>query len=218
MSSPTLSDAWRFFHLWYRLLGIAILAMLLAILFLDGPIAHFFGREIHMAALKPYAPSSHLISITILAGGASIGLFCLVTRHFPRLAEAMLLSAVAAVASIHLADLAKRLAAHPGPGRFVHYLRDHFGWHNQAIGLGGFPSTHAAIAAAGLSVMAFYFPRARSACLLGGLAIDLLLVAGGWHFISDVLAGNILGFTIAAGACGVVAAFKVQRLARLRVT
>jgi membrane-associated phospholipid phosphatase len=217
MSGSTVTDPLRLFRRWCDLLVFATVSTLLAILFLDGPVAQFFRREIHIAVLKPYAPSSHLISVTTATIGALIGLFCLVMKRFPKWAEAMLLSAVAAVASIHLADHAKRVAAHPGPRLFVRYLRTHFGWHSQGIGFGGFPSTHAALAAAALSVLAFYFPRAAIGCLIGALAIDIVLVAGGWHFVSDVLAGNMVGFTIAVLGYGAAAALKASAH-KMRVT
>jgi membrane-associated phospholipid phosphatase len=216
MSSLTSTE--RIFRLWSRLLIFAVVAILIAILFLDGPIAGFFRHEVHMSGLRPYAPSSHLISIAALVAGILIGLVCLFTKRFPKWAEAVLLSAVAAIASIHVAGRITRLADHPGPRLFVHYLRNHFGWHGQNLGFDAFPSTHAALAAAGLSVWTLYFPRAGIACLAGALVIDVLLVAGGWHYVSDVLAGNMLGFTIAVLGCGGVEALKAQRHARMRVT
>ena len=86
------------------------------------------------------------------------------------------------------------------------------------IGFGAFPSTHAALTTAGLPVLGLYFPRARIASGLGVIAIDAGLVAGGWHFIGDVLAGNIVGFTIAVLGYGTVTTLKARLQPWMRVT
>ena len=58
-----------------------------------------------------------------------------------------------------------------------------------------FPSGHAAVAAAVLSVAGMLFPSLRAACAIGVVLADAGLVALNLHFLSDVVAGSFLGFS-----------------------
>jgi membrane-associated phospholipid phosphatase len=65
-----------------------------------------------------------------------------------------------------------------------------------------FPSGHAAVAAAVLSVIWILFPNLRVFCTIGLIAVDIGLVALNLHFLSDVVAGSFVGvstglFTVA---------------------
>jgi membrane-associated phospholipid phosphatase len=58
-----------------------------------------------------------------------------------------------------------------------------------------FPSAHATVAAAVLSVPWILFPRIRVLYFLGMLVVDVGLVALNLHFLSDTIAGTFLGFS-----------------------
>jgi membrane-associated phospholipid phosphatase len=195
-------DRIRLFRLWCGFSVFAAAAIVFSVMFLDGPVANFSKREVHMPVLVTYAPSSIHITIILAAICGIVGLFCILIKRLPNWAEAILLSAVAAAASLCLtALLFKPLFARPNPQLFVYHLRNNFGWHSPGLASSAFPSTHAALAAAGLLVLGLYFAAGRIACIFCLFAIDAMLVIGGWHFISDVLAGNLVGVTIAALGC-----------------
>jgi len=65
-----------------------------------------------------------------------------------------------------------------------------------------FPSGHAAVAAAVMSVLWILYPRLRVAWGIGIVGADAGLVALNFHFLSDVVAGSFVGastglFTVA---------------------
>ena len=84
-----------------------------------------------------------------------------------------------------------------GPG-IVSFVRDGaYGFHFFQFGKSFelFPSGHAAVAAAVLSVAGMLFPSLRAACAIGVVLADAGLVALNLHFLSDVVAGSFLGFS-----------------------
>jgi len=212
MDGRKVMDRKRLFRIWCGFSALAAAAILISVMFLDGPVANFSKREVHMHMLVASVPSSVQIGIILAAVCVMVGLFCILTRRFPNWAEAILLSAIAAAASLCLtALLFKPLFARPNPQLFVYHLRNNFGWHSPGLASSAFPSTHAALAAAGLFVLGLYFAKGRTVCIFCLLAIDALLVIGGWHFISDVLAGNMVGVTIAALGCETATLLKAGR-------
>jgi membrane-associated phospholipid phosphatase len=66
-----------------------------------------------------------------------------------------------------------------------------------------FPSGHAAVMMAILSIFWMFWPRYRLLYVAIMLLLCLVLVVGSWHFISDVLAGAFLGASagVAVRAC-----------------
>jgi len=199
----------------------AAIGTVVSILFFDGPVANYSKRDIHLAEHLPElaagAPSTPQIAVILAVIGVIIILFCVLTRRFPEWAEAISLSVIAATISLGLATMIfKPLFERPDPHRFVYRLRDNFGWHTQGLPFSAFPSTHAALAAAGLIVWGLYFPRWKTPCIVCLFAIDVLLVIGGWHFISDVLAGNLVGVTVGALGYQVAAMLRPPRTHLIR--
>lgn len=60
----------------------------------------------------------------------------------------------------------------------------------------GLPSSHVAVACAGLFVLWRFSPRSRPLLALGVVAIGYVRVAPGQHFLSDVYAGAVLGWFV----------------------
>jgi membrane-associated phospholipid phosphatase len=168
-------------------------------LFLDAPVADFW-TDIFPRWLMRYAPSSkHIDEVFVFAAAAAVCISAL-RKRFPAWGEPVLLSAFAVAASYYLTEhFLKPFFAHPDPQLFLDRVRSSFGWHGVAPS--GFPSAHAALAAAALTVIGLYFREARKISILCLAMLDLALVAGKWHYISDVLAGNMLGVTMAMLAC-----------------
>lgn len=202
-------QATRLFRLWFGLLVFTAIAVPLSLVFLDVPVAGFWMRIVRLSALTPYAPSSGQIGKTMLAGAAATCVYCVFAKRFPRWAEAAIVLGIAEAASYYLAEhYLKPFFARPDPARFLYQLRYGLGWHGRSNGI--FPSAHAAVAAAGLSVAGLYFERIRKACIAGLGVIAVLLVIGRWHYLSDVVAGTMLGITVAMLVTGTMGWLKAR--------
>jgi membrane-associated phospholipid phosphatase len=60
----------------------------------------------------------------------------------------------------------------------------------------GFPSGHMAVFTAILAVVAAHYPRLRIVCVSLLVCLAAALIATGYHFLSDVLAGTYLGWLV----------------------
>jgi len=198
----------KLFKLWCTLFVLAALTVAISIQFLDGPIADILVRHVNLQPLRRYIPTSLEAGILLAAAAIAVSLFCFFTRRVPKWAEAILLAAFAAAAGLALARGLKPFFARPAPYIYVYNLKTNFGWHSVGESTSVFPSTHSALLAAALSVLAFYYARARNTLILSMLAINLFMIIGTWHFLSDALAGSMVGFTVAAIAFWTVSTLK----------
>ncbi len=66
-----------------------------------------------------------------------------------------------------------------------------------------FPSSHAANSAAAATLFALFYPRRRLLCFIIAAAVAYSRVYVGVHYVSDVLAGALLGFLCAVAVFGV---------------
>jgi membrane-associated phospholipid phosphatase len=71
-----------------------------------------------------------------------------------------------------------------------------FYFFSRSLSLGSFPSGHAAIAAAVLSVLWVFFPRLRTLFALAMATVAVGLVLLNLHFVSDVIAGAFVGTSV----------------------
>src|SRR4051812_37081865 len=127
-------NALRLFRLWCGFSAFAAIGIVLSILFFDAPVANYSKREIHLTGLLASPPSSLQIAVVLSVICVLIGIFCVLTRRFPKWAEAIPLSIVTAALSLGLAILIfKPLFGRPDPQMFVFHLRSNFGWHSQAL-------------------------------------------------------------------------------------
>jgi membrane-associated phospholipid phosphatase len=84
-----------------------------------------------------------------------------------------------------------------GPG-IVSFVRDGvYGFHFFQFGKSfeSFPSGHAAVAAAVLTIAGIMYPSLRVVCAIGVLLADAGLVVLNLHFLGDVVAGSFVGFS-----------------------
>lgn len=79
-------------------------------------------------------------------------------------------------------------------------LDGHYEWHAWSdqlpSGHFGLPSSHVAVACAGVFALWFLVPRARPVLALGVVGICYARVAPGQHFLSDVYVGAVLGWFV----------------------
>ena len=123
-------------------------------------------------------------------------------RRFSKLEAAVAMCAISTLATIVIKDQLKFAFGRTwpdtwGPG-IVSFVRDNvYGFHFFQSGKSfeSFPSGHAAVAAAVLSVIWILFPNLRVICTIGLIAVDIGLVALNLHFLSDVVAGSFVGIS-----------------------
>jgi membrane-associated phospholipid phosphatase len=200
----------RTFKTW--LLGLILTAAFVSVSFqwIDRPIALwiydiFGGRRI------PTELADRIFSIPRVTAIVFVicGLIAIMGRRFSKLETAVTICAISTLAAIIIKDQLKFAFGRTwpdtwGPG-ILSFLHDNvYGFHffQSGTSFESFPSGHAAVAAAVLSVVWILFPKLRGICAIGVVAADVGLVALNVHFLSDVVAGSFLGastgiFTVA---------------------
>lgn len=201
----------RAFKSWFAGLVLTAATVSVSFQWFDRPIAlwvyDIFGRW-HVSARVTDSRIFSVSNITALVF-AVCGLIAIMGRRFSKLETVVAMGAISTLAAIIIKDQLKFAFGRTwpdtrGPG-IVSFLRDGvYGFHYFQSGKSFelFPSGHAAVAAAVLSVAWILFPNLRVICAICIVAIDIGLVALNLHFLSDVVAGSFVGvstglFTIA---------------------
>ena len=199
--SPAMTSA---FKLWIASLLAMAVFTLLAIWWLDRPIAllvHelFGGRQVSSDIAR-----SSVLSIPLMTACVFVvfGLAALMGRQFSRLESVALLCTVGILAAEAIKDQLKLAFGRTWPDswapQITSLIRDHaYGFHffHGGHSYESFPSGHAAVATAVISILWTAYPRARIAYAICILAADLGLVLLNVHFLSDVLAGTFVGLS-----------------------
>jgi membrane-associated phospholipid phosphatase len=193
----------RAFKTWFVGLVLTAVLVSVSVQWFDRPIALwvydiFGGRRI------PTILADRIFSISLVSAIVFVacGLVAIMGRRFSKLEAAVAMCAISTLATTIIKDQLKFAFGRTwpdtwGPG-IVSFLRDHvYGFHFFQSGKSfeSFPSGHAAIGAAVLSVVWILFPNRRVICAIGVVAVDIALVALNVHFLSDVVAGTFLGLS-----------------------
>lgn len=181
--------------IWLAALLICIGAVALAFVYLDEPIAlRVYGLLGSKESLGKGLGSAVLLSIE--AAAALTLVFIRITRgHLSRFGEALALACLTSICAYAVNDSAlKLLFGVPNPGAV--FLGTPHAFHLLAgSSNSSFPSGHMVLACSFAGVFGRLY---RSSILpLSALLLfaAVLLVVGDWHFISDVIAGIMLGTT-----------------------
>jgi membrane-associated phospholipid phosphatase len=216
----------------FRICSLLLLGMVLSYYFLDRPLCELIERhplrESLIASLQQWFPwmmdAAHgrlrgwaiLVHWTALMGMISPIFIMTVPLLRPsRGRNLLLLMGVSLLTTFVLKNDLKDLFGRDWPiswdGNKTSWIRDHaYGFHFFGGGMftgsdaaGSFPSGHAALAFAALLPLGMVFPRVLPWCLLGAVGEGILLILLNYHFLSDVLAGSLLGIfcTLASSRC-----------------
>jgi undecaprenyl-diphosphatase len=186
-------------------IGGAVVVLLLVWL-LDAPIArtlrvrHPIGDRFDpstLLRLAGYLPLWALVSLAIAAVDAPSGWRAIWSRG------GVLLLTVT-IASV-LAELVKALVRRERPSTTL-VMSLFRPWRDGPFSLAGsgWPSSHMAVAFAGLFVLCRLFPRATPIWLFLAIGYAFARLTFNLHFVSDVAGGAVVGY-IAARACGALA-------------
>jgi membrane-associated phospholipid phosphatase len=165
----------------------------ICVLFVDAPIARYVetlpwartlrDEPVHVPVLVAIAAGVFLLS----SGAAYFG------RSPSRITEAAALSALSLGWSVCVTELLlKPLFGRSTPADLIANGQFAFDWLHGSP-LSSFPSGHATQIYSVISVFWVFYPRSRRLCAGFAIALSIALVLGNWHFVSDVLAGAIVG-------------------------
>jgi membrane-associated phospholipid phosphatase len=192
----------RSFTIWLgAVVGTALLVSI-SVAWLDRPIAilvhETFGSRHIGNAIVP-ARGLSIPDVTAIVFVA-LGLAAIMGRKFSRLETSIFFCAV----SILAADVIKSQLKYafgrtwpdswaPGILSFIHDNAYGFHFFHAGGSYQSFPSGHASLVAAVMSVLWFMFPNLRALCVMCMLAADAGLILLNLHFLSDVIAGTFVG-------------------------
>ena len=138
------------------------------------------------------------------------GLAAVMGRRFSKIETAILLCDISVLAVYAAKNELKFYFGRTWPDSWgpeiASFLRDNaYGFHffHSSKSFESFPSGHAAVIAAVISVLWIFYPKLRTLWSVCIVAADIALVAMNIHFLSDVVAGSFVGvssglFTVAA--------------------
>ncbi|GFO68060.1 hypothetical protein GMLC_16390 [Geomonas limicola] len=189
---------------------LAALLVLLSVRWLDVPLALWVRDNLYTPG-----PWSRLTSdlpdllLQVVIATSVLSLFCYRMRHKWRLDEPLsrlvLLNISLAPAAYLVKALAKMVFGRVNtrdwlqePGLYG------FHWFHPSLECQGFPSGHMVVLGALLAAVVRCYPRWRAGCTAVGVLLGGALVATDYHFLSDVLAGAVLGVLVERGVAVLV--------------
>ncbi len=181
--------------MWLLSLLVCTLAVALAFIYLDVPIAHrVYGVLRSAESLGKGFASAVLLGIE---AAVALALVCIrITRgHLSRFGEATALACLTSICAYSINDsILKLFFGVPNPVAVMHGTQHAFGLLAGSSN-SSFPSGHMVLAGAFAGV----FMRLYRTSILPFSALLLiaavLLIVGDWHFVSDVIAGTFLGIS-----------------------
>lgn len=195
-----------FLEIWLVALVVCVGAAGFSFARLDVPLAQHFWRAGHF--LHPLSNAFGASIILTLEAAVALGLILVrvLRGHISRAGEALAIACLASISSYGMnSEVLKPFFGVPTPLDVIGGARHTFHFF-MGSGSSSFPSGHMILAGAfaGTFVM-FYRASLWPLCALLALAAGLLVV-GGWHFVSDVIAGTFIGVSagILAGEAWIV--------------
>lgn len=193
---------------WFIGLVLTSAVVWLSILWLDRPIALWvhdrFGEVFEKHPIAVRLADTKILSIPLVAACLFIisGLVALARRHFSKPEAIVALCSISMLAAVVVKDELKVAFGRTWPDSWqpgiLSLVRNGvYGFHffHSGKSFESFPSGHAAIATAILSVMWLLVPNVRLICGICIVGIDCGLIALNLHFLSDVIAGSFTGFS-----------------------
>jgi membrane-associated phospholipid phosphatase len=182
--------------MWFLSLAICTLAVALSFVYLDVPIAHSVQGVLGSTeSLGKGFASAVLLGIE---ASVALTLICIrITRgHLSRFGEAAALACLTSICAHAVNDSALKLFfGVPNPAAVLQGAQHAFSFLTGSPG-SSFPSGHMILAGAfaGVFMRLYRVSIVPLSALL--LIASVLLVAGDWHFVSDVIAGTFLGVSV----------------------
>lgn len=180
------------------LLFLAALAVAASMLWIDEPLAALFGDRFHFAMIETVLGGAVLVSLELLV---LAGLF-LAARSSGKIGDmsrTLMFACAASILAYACNFLLKIVFGRPVPltsrdmdGPVFHFL--------QGDNHSSFPSGHMALLGAFAGTLWQSWPAARPYLVLLLCLAGAGVVAGNWHYVSDTIAGAVLGLSAGLAA------------------
>jgi len=201
----------RTFKNWLVSLLVTAAVVPVCILWLDRPVAQWVHTILGEQHILFEPARSPVLSIPFVASLLFVicGLVGLNRGRFSKLESTVAVSVISTLNTIVVKDQLKFVFGRtwpvtwaPGIQSFLGNNAYGFHYFKSGVSFESFPSGHAAISAAIVSILWILSPNLRVLCALCVITVDIGLVALNLHFLSDVIAGSFVGlstglFTIA---------------------
>ncbi len=178
--------------LWIGLFATGLGFCLLSIWLFDEPIAQFFARHWRQYPLHGLRIDAPVMVALIAAVLLVLGIFQLRGRTAKKSGATLTIAAYSALGGFAVNSYllkpffsrSRALTALSTGNGFFHAVpyADY-----------SFPSGHSVIVAAILVTLWRYYPRWYPLYVAAMAVVTFLLLAGGWHFLSDIIAGSLWG-------------------------
>ncbi len=179
--------------MWLLSLLICTLVVAVAFLYVDVPIAH----RVDGILVSAESMASVFASVVLLGVEAAVALALVIIRitrgHLSPFREAAALACLTSICAFAINDsMLKLFFGVPNPAAVLHGTQHAFNLLSGSSN-SSFPSGHMVLAGAfaGVFMRLYRTSILRFSALL--LIVAVLLIAGNWHFVSDVIAGTIVG-------------------------
>jgi membrane-associated phospholipid phosphatase len=176
--------------------GLAIAASILSICFLDAPLFEFVSLHVDHNAFHQVVIGSGFILATAIAIAA------LVSLHSPestKLRKVLTVAIYSAISAIGTNDfILKAIFARPLPNARDGSDQVFAFFRTVDAASSSFPSGHSALAVAAITVLERFYPAWQSLYLACLAVITFFLLAGEWHYHSDLIAGALWGWICAS--------------------
>jgi membrane-associated phospholipid phosphatase len=189
--------------LWFSLLFWASIAVIVAYLWLDRPIAFLIHDHFRQQS-QDLSGSLHRLPDPFIALADAvfvvIGLLSLFGRRLAKHEAAALLVSTSVIFAATTKDQLKFFFGRTAPESwdepsFIHDGVYGFHFMHGGNGYDSFPSGHMALACAAITVLWIWYPQLRWLYVIMGLIVGVTLVAPNVHFVSDVIAGAFVGIS-----------------------
>jgi membrane-associated phospholipid phosphatase len=185
------------------LLTITLMAII-SVHWIDRPLA-LWVHEIFGSPRKAVElADSRIFSIPLVSTSTFVilGLLAIAGRRFSKLETAVLLCNISMLAAEAIKNQLKFVFGRtwpdswgPGVQSLVHDNVYEFHFFRPGTSFESFPSGHAAVATATLSVLWILYPKRRALWGMGVVTAAVGLVALNLHFLSDVIVGSFVGIS-----------------------
>jgi membrane-associated phospholipid phosphatase len=185
---------YRTFNAWLLATVATVVFVLVSVRWLDKPIAIFFSGVMRRESLEF---ADRIFSIPSIAAMSFVllGLHAITRGQFSKAEAVIAICTIGTLITTVVKDQLKFVFGRTRPD-FLQYDVYGFNFFNSERFLDSFPSGHAAVAAAIFSILWILFPKMRGGCAMGIVAADLGLVVLDVHFVSDVIAGTLVGVSV----------------------